>query len=122
MKEVNLHYFVPESLEELVGLPPDSSVGIKMMCGPRSMTYMGEILDSDLGFIMQEVLFEENWIKDRPRRGIFYYRVNKEKISFEREYILITDHKLEVYLPHHEIYPSLLEALKKNNQWTEPKE
>jgi hypothetical protein len=124
MKEVNLHYFVPESHEELKGLV-GKCVGVKLLgdCSPEPMVYVGGVIYEDwgdeYGFIRQGL----QRIQDKyyPQKKVLEFSDFIENIRFSEDGIILSSDKyINSFSESSKEYGEYVQLLKNNNQWNEP--
>lgn len=122
MKEVNLHYFVPENiieLESLIGKP----VGVKITSANSSspMIYFG-LIEGECEFLEQGRKRIENLRNEsRPIRKIWGWRSKREHLDFDTDGVkLCSDCRRVVnYNLEHDNKDSRYELLKSEGLWEE---
>lgn len=133
MKEVNVHYFVPENAQELESLV-EKPVGVKISGAnpPEPMTFNGS-LDNEYEFLRQSVNHIDG--EDIVSGKIFGFRKSCDDVDFDRDGVRISGYHIVTYNPSTtrsgpsaEIkvfshsspgYEERLQLLKFNNQWRE---
>ena len=130
MKEVKIHYFVPEThaeLESLVG----KSVGVKISGAnvAEPMIFTGKIdssIDKEVENDEYEFLRQASDREDRPFKEILGFRKSCEDTFFDRDGVRISNCNIVSYKPHSRMfgdspeYKEKLQLLKYNNLWRKP--
>ena len=133
MREVKIHYFVPENAGELEGLV-GKSVGVSQfdsITGQPLPTVTPMVLKTGYGKADEAVSREYEFLiqaadnskgRLQPKRKILGYIVASTSLKFDQEGVLIPSKSDVVdYTPRLKVYKEVLQLLNDNNQWREPK-
>ena len=128
MKEVNIHYFVPENAQELEGLV-EKPVGVKISSA-NSAEPMIFIDLSDRGIYGKTAIEYEfvtlsverrEYGEDIPLKKILGFKQFCDRVRFDKDGVSISGFEnLRRYKPDCTEYFRLSQLLKDNNLWREP--
>ncbi len=128
MREVEIHYFVPENLTELeqlvgksVGVSSINSVTAQPLPDVTPMVLGDDPRVWDYEFLVQAK--DNSTGRLKPKRKILAFVVSNDSLVIDQEGVLLYPGKYESvsYTPKSRGYKRRLELLRRNDSWREPR-